>query len=68
MKKFFTIFFILIGAPDQVNAQGCSDAGFCTMGAMKQIRTLTEKLILNLEVLSYPTIVEKQTKRLSSIP
>jgi hypothetical protein len=32
---FFCLAFLLLSNPSSLLAQGCSDAGFCTMGAMK---------------------------------
>lgn len=46
MKTFFL--FLLIALPAFVYAQGCSDAGFCTMGAMKPDQHLKTKQIAKL--------------------
>ena len=47
MKTFVTLIFILYSS---VNAfsQGCSDAGFCTMGAMKPDQPYNKKIQLKL--------------------
>ena len=42
---FFLILFININA---LKAQGCSDAGFCTMGAMKPDQPFNKKVPLKL--------------------
>jgi hypothetical protein len=33
--KFSSLFFFILGLSNISNGQGCSDAGFCTMGAMR---------------------------------
>jgi hypothetical protein len=51
MRKHFHIFHIVIAlliCSQQVWAQGCSDAGFCTMGAMKPDQPFNKKLALRL--------------------
>ena len=35
MRTFFLVFFLLVFSLANVFSQGCSDAGFCTMGAMR---------------------------------
>jgi hypothetical protein len=49
MKKCLLIFytFALLGSYDSL-AQGCSDAGFCTMGAMKPDQPFNKKIALRL--------------------
>src|SRR5688572_16976718 len=39
---------VLVSADHMASAQGCSDAGFCTMGAMKPDQPFNKKLELKL--------------------
>lgn len=47
---FVTCFFILL-AVEQVHSQGCSDAGFCTMGAMKPDQPYNKKIEFKLRTM-----------------
>ncbi|SMD33916.1 hypothetical protein SAMN04488029_1737 [Reichenbachiella faecimaris] len=42
---------IMVLTYQQVNAQGCSDAGFCTMGAMKPDQSFNKKVKLKLRTI-----------------
>lgn len=44
MKKILILFCCIAGAVFNVNGQGCSDAGFCTMGAMKPDQNFSRKV------------------------
>lgn len=44
MKSLSIIYFILLSSFDLVFSQGCSDAGFCTMGAMKPDQSYNKKI------------------------
>lgn len=44
---------ILLGTSHQSKGQGCSDAGFCTMGAMRPNQAYSKKLRLKLRSLEY---------------
>lgn len=50
--RFFFIFLLtcccLLNATVQLNAQGCSDAGFCTMGAMKPDQPYSKRINIRL--------------------
>lgn len=46
--KFLLLFTGLIGCFVQAGAQGCSDAGFCTMGALKPDQPFNKKMQLKL--------------------
>jgi hypothetical protein len=47
--KILTICFLIINASSDMAAQGCSDAGFCTMGAMKPNQSFNKKLDIRLQ-------------------
>ena len=47
MKHVVAVLFVLLGIHDCI-AQGCSDAGFCTMGAMKPDQPFNKKIELKL--------------------
>src|SRR5436190_19795293 len=42
------VFITLVNLPTSTFAQGCSDAGFCTMGAMKPDQPFNKKIELKL--------------------
>lgn len=44
-------FIVVLAMPRQAYAQGCSDAGFCTMGAMKPDQAYSKKIDLKLRSL-----------------
>lgn len=48
--QFYVIacFIVIINSPARLFAQGCSDAGFCTMGAMKPDQHFNNKIKLRL--------------------
>lgn len=48
MIKKVSVLILLTGLSWQVSAQGCSDAGFCTMGAMKPDQPFNKKVPLKL--------------------
>lgn len=48
MLKYFFILIFLFFAGANVLAQGCSDAGFCTMGAMKPDQPYNKKIPIKL--------------------
>src|SRR5437870_2900308 len=50
MQKCLAIVYILFLTlfPEFISAQGCSDAGFCTMGAMKPDQAFNKKVELKL--------------------
>lgn len=51
MSRNFCIFFILTICSIQLHAQGCADAGFCTMGAMRPDQGFSKKVNLKLRSL-----------------
>lgn len=48
MKKRILIAFLVLAASHLAGAQGCSDAGFCTMGAMKPDQPYNKKVQVRL--------------------
>lgn len=48
MLKYFSIAAIFLGSTTVVKSQGCSDAGFCTMGAMKPDQPYNKKIPIKL--------------------
>lgn len=50
MKRIF-ILIVLTGITSSVRGQGCSDAGFCTMGAMKPDQPFNKKVALKLRTM-----------------
>lgn len=51
-SRFFFVFFINILVLSQLSyAQGCSDAGFCTMGALKPDQKFAKKTVIKLRAI-----------------
>ena len=50
MRKFILLSFF-VGSTITAISQGCSDAGFCTMGAMKPDQSFNKKIVLKLRTM-----------------
>jgi hypothetical protein len=48
MKRFLFSLLLIVILTDSVSGQGCSDAGFCTMGAMKPDQPFNKKVPIKL--------------------
>lgn len=48
LRRLYILLLVLCCIPWQLQAQGCSDAGFCTMGAMKPDQHFSKKVKLRL--------------------
>ncbi len=51
--RVFGLFVLVILIPLLVQAQGCSDAGFCTMGAMKPDQPYNKRVELKLKTMEF---------------
>ena len=49
----YVVLLVLLLAQFSPNAQGCSDAGFCTMGAMKPDQTYNKRINFRLRSIEY---------------
>ncbi len=49
--KFILLLIIILGFSNPIFAQGCSDAGFCTMGAMRPDQHFSKKLNIRLRAI-----------------
>ncbi len=49
---FFIIFYLFCSQKNSIFAQGCSDAGFCTMGAMRPDQPFSKKINIRLRSVS----------------
>lgn len=49
LSKVLMLAFLFVNISIDVAAQGCSDAGFCTMGAMKPNQSFSKKLDIRLQ-------------------
>jgi hypothetical protein len=53
MKKCLVLIYMLIWMCADVYGQGCSDAGFCTMGAMKPDQPFNKKIQVKLQSIEF---------------
>jgi hypothetical protein len=53
MKKLSACFLLIVWCAHKIMAQGCSDAGFCTMGAMKPDQSYSKKIDFKLRSLEF---------------
>lgn len=53
MKKCLVLIYMLTSGFVNVYAQGCSDAGFCTMGAMKPDQPFNKKIQVKLQTIEF---------------
>jgi hypothetical protein len=53
MKKCLVLIYMLVWMGSNVYAQGCSDAGFCTMGAMKPDQPFNKKIQVKLQSIEF---------------
>jgi hypothetical protein len=52
-NKKVSVLFLLVVISSQLMAQGCSDAGFCTMGAMKPNQAYSKKINFKLRSIEF---------------
>ncbi len=53
MKKCLFVFFAVVTIINQAHSQGCSDAGFCTMGAMRPDQPFNKKINFKLRSMEF---------------